>query len=132
MKKNNLTEAQKWFFIGDNEFGFACLGLKDEQDQFYAQICFLFQQAIEKYLKGYLVAHNIEVKKTHNLRYLCQQCININKKFEEFIEDCEIIDQYYIPTRYPAHWPIHTKTQAKEAHNIAKKLIDFIKQKLAI
>ncbi|MCK4554550.1 HEPN domain-containing protein [Candidatus Parcubacteria bacterium] len=132
MKKFNLAEAKKWFYIGDNEFGFACLGLKDRQDKFYSQICFMFQQAIEKYLKGYLAAHNIKAKKTHDLRYLCQECSNINKKFVDFIEDCETISQYYIPSRYPAHWSTYTKKQAKESYQIAKKVIKFVKNDLKI
>lgn len=66
MKKLNPQKAEDWFYIRDNEFGFARLGLEDKQDRFYAQICFLFQQAIEKYLKGYLVANNITTSK------LCQ------------------------------------------------------------
>lgn len=132
MKSINLTEAKKWFYIGDNEFGFACLGLKDKQDKFYSQICFMFQQTIEKYLKGYLAAHNIKAKRTHDLRYLCQECSNINKKFIDFIENCETVSQYYIPSRYPAHWPVHTEVQAKESYQVAKKVIKFVKSDLNI
>lgn len=132
MKKLNLAEAKKWFDIGDNEFGFACLGLDDKQDRFYAQICFLFQQAIEKYLKGYLAAHNIKVEKTHDLGYLCQKCSDRNKKFEEFIKDCENVSQYYIPSRYPAHWPLHTRKQAEKSYRIAKKIVDFIREELKL
>lgn len=40
MKNLNPKEAKDWFYIGDNEFGFACLGMEDKQDRFYAQICF--------------------------------------------------------------------------------------------
>ena len=132
MKKLNLTEAEKWLYIGNNEFGFACLGMEDKEDKFYAQICFMFQQSIEKYLKGYLAAHNIKAKRTHDLRYLCQECSNINKQFVNLIEDCETISQYYIPSRYPAHWSTYTKKQAKESYQIAKKVIKFVKSDLKI
>ena len=132
MKNLNLTEAKKWFYIGNNEFGFACLGMEDKEDKFYAQVCFMFQQAIEKYLKGYLVAHNIKVKKVHDLGYLCKQCSAVNKEFMDFYNDCKIVNQYYIPARYPAHWPAHTKIQAKESYQIAKKVIKFVKSDLKI
>ncbi|MCK5466075.1 HEPN domain-containing protein [Candidatus Parcubacteria bacterium] len=132
MKELNLKDVQEWFDIGNNEFGFACLGLDDEQDKFYAQVCFLFQQAIEKYLKGYLTAHNIKFEKTHDLGYLCQKCSNINKEFGEFIKDCEMVTQYYIPSRYPVHWPGHTREQAEKGHKIAEKIIGFVKGDLGL
>ena len=121
-----------WFYIGDNEFGFANLGFKDNQDRFYAQICFMLQQAVEKYLKGYLVKHKIIPKKVHDLGYLCKECSGCNKKFEDFIEDCELLSQYYIPVRYPIHYPIYSKEESKEAHEIAKKIINFIKKDLRL
>lgn len=132
MKKLNLAEAKKWFDIGNNEFGFACLGLDDKQDKFYAQICFLFQQAIEKYLKGYLVANNVDIEKVHDLGYLCKKCSHINKEFMGFYNECKIVSQYYIPSRYPAHWPLHTRKQAEKSYEIAKKIIDFVREELKI
>jgi HEPN domain-containing protein len=44
----------------------------------------------------------------------------------DFYEDCKIVSQYYIPGRYPTHWPILTKKQAEEAYKIAKNIIDYI------
>ena len=132
MKKLNLEDAQEWFDIGSNEFGFACLGLDDEQDKFYAQVCFLFQQAIEKYLKGYLTAHNMEVEKVHDLGYLCKQCFFVNKNFMDFYNDCKIVSQYYIPSRYPVHWPGHTREQAEKSHKIAERMICFVKGDLGL
>jgi HEPN domain-containing protein len=37
-----------------------------------------------------------------------------------------MVSQYYIPGRYPTHWPILNKKQAKEAYEIAKDIIGFI------
>jgi HEPN domain-containing protein len=130
MKKQAIIRAKEWFAIGDNEFGFAGLGLNDEQDQFYAQICFMLQQSIEKYLKGYLTAHDIRVERTHDLGHLCRQCSNINNKFKEFIIKCKKLNKYYIPTRYPTHWQICSRENAKEAYEIAKEIIGFIKKDL--
>ncbi|MEA1936546.1 MAG: HEPN domain-containing protein [Patescibacteria group bacterium] len=132
MKELNLKDAREWFSIGNNEFGFACLGLDDKQDRFYAQICFLFQQAIEKYLKGYLVANNVKVEKVHDLGYLCKQCSFINGNFIKFYNDCKIVSQYYIPSRYPAHWPEHTRKQAEKSYKTAKKIIKFVKKNLEL
>lgn len=130
MKKQALIKAKEWFNIGDNEFGYACLGLKDKQNKFLSEICFMFNQSVEKYLKGYLVAQDIKIEKTHDLDYLCQQCSVLNKRFKKFRDKCKRLNKYYIPTRYPAHWPIYTKKQAEEAYRIAKDIINFIKKEL--
>ena len=132
MKNNASIKAKEWFKIGDNEFGFAYSSLKDRHDKFYAQVCFMFHQSIEKYFKGYLVNSNIKFNKTHDLTYLCQQCEKVNKKFEKFIQECEIINQYYIKTRYPEHWSILRKEQAEEAYKTANKIILFIKKDLKL
>jgi HEPN domain-containing protein len=72
MRQLNSQKAKEWFKIGDNEFGFAELGYRDEENEFYSEICFMLQQAIEKYLKGYLVYNEIKPEKVHDLGYLCK------------------------------------------------------------
>lgn len=132
MKNKALKKAKDWFDIGDNEFGFAYSSLKDRHDEFYAQVCFMFHQSIEKYLKGYLAAKGGELKKIHDLGYLCKQCILFNKEFEYYLEDCKKMNKYYIASRYPQHWPIARKSQSQEAHKIAEKVIGFIKKDLKL
>lgn len=126
----NVKKANEWFKIGKNEFSFACLGMKDEHDEFYAQIYFMLHQSVEKYLKGYLVAHNVSFKKVHDLGYLCKKCSSLNEEFNSFYNKCKILNQFYIPTRYPVSWPLISKAQIQESFQIAKEIIDFIKKDL--
>ena len=35
-----------------------------------SSVCFHCQQAVEKFLKAFLIANGVEVKKTHNIEYL--------------------------------------------------------------
>ncbi len=44
---------------------------------FYAQICFHFHQAAEKYLKSYIIACDLEFKKIHDLPVLLQLCLTL-------------------------------------------------------
>jgi len=71
-KQPNKDGAIEWFRIGDSEFAFARLGLRDKENKFYAEVCFMLQQAIEKYLKGFLVYHNGAPEKVHDLGYICK------------------------------------------------------------
>jgi HEPN domain-containing protein len=40
-------------------------------------ICFHCQQAVEKYLKAFLVSKNIPFKKVHNLEVLLKMCASV-------------------------------------------------------
>ena len=43
---------EEWLEKADEDFGFASLNLNDPESPYYAQICFHFQQAAEKYLNS--------------------------------------------------------------------------------
>lgn len=132
MLKDNITKAKEWFEIGDREFNFAKINLKEKENKFYAEICLLLQQAVEKYLKGYLVAQGIKPKKIHNNRELCLACAEINKEFEEFIVECAKLNKYYVAARYPVCYEIYRREDANKALKTAEKVIEFIKKDLGL
>lgn len=70
---NHQKLSREWFEIGENEFNFAKISL-EELDAFYSQICFQFQQSVEKYLKGFLVYHKKKFPKIHDLTQLAKLC----------------------------------------------------------
>lgn len=49
--KNSHQLAQEWFKKAQADIDFAKLGFKETEH--YGQVCFLCQQAVEKYLKGF-------------------------------------------------------------------------------
>ena len=53
--------VDEWLEKADEDFQFAASVL--EESPFYAQICFHFHQAAEKYLKSFIIARNLEFKK---------------------------------------------------------------------
>ncbi len=87
---------EAWFAMAEDDLNFAKVGLREK---FYSQVCFLSQQAIEKTLKGYLVHLGKTYPKTHKLIDLYRLC---GAKFlEPFKNKIKLIDEFYIPTRYP-------------------------------
>ncbi len=130
MEENNNHQklSQEWFEIGENEFNFAKISL-EELDAFYSQICFQFQQSVEKYLKGFLVYHKKTFPKIHDLTQLAKLCAKIDKEFLGFLDKTDILSQYYLTSRYPLEYPSANKSQAKEAFQIAKEIINFVKVK---
>ena len=128
MQDKNITKAREWFEIGEREFNFAKLNFNDKQNKFYAEMCFMLHQAVEKYLKGYLVLINIEPPKIHDNGALCILCSRYNEDFNNHIDDCAKLNKFYINTRYPVHHEITSKEDAKDAFKITSNIIKFIKK----
>jgi HEPN domain-containing protein len=62
---------REWIAKADEDFEFALVNLK-EGKPFAALICFHFHQSAEKYLKAYIVAHDLGFLKSHDLLALAK------------------------------------------------------------
>lgn len=62
-------------------------------------ICFHCQQAVEKFLKAYLIFHNVEFGKTHNLEYLLELCSKSDEDFQKV--NVGNLSFYAVEIRYP-------------------------------
>lgn len=59
------------------------------------------QQAIEKYLKGYLLAKGWKLKKTHDLPELLDEAVKYYPGLEKIRSLCEETTVFYFEARYP-------------------------------
>lgn len=117
---------QEWLEKADDDLGFACSVVNDSP--FYAQICFHFHQAAEKYLKSFIIANDLEFKKIHDLPVLLKSCLVKKPGLKILMEDCRLLNGFYIDTRYPVHWPTqYTKEMALKAKTAAENIRDEIK-----
>lgn len=125
---------QAWFDFADDDLGFATTGLDDQQTSFFPQICFHFQQAAEKYLKAYIVAHKLEFKKIHELPTLLQVCEKDNSDFNILKKDCDFLTEFYFEARYPVDLPSSniTREMAERAKESAQKIGNFVKEKIVV
>jgi len=117
--------VQEWLNKADEDFGFASAGL--EFTDFFAQICFHFQQAAEKYLKALIIARQLEFRPVHNLLELVNSCRDVEPSMAQIEAACRFLNPFYIDTRYPVHWPAHydreTAWEAKEAAESIRALV---------
>jgi HEPN domain-containing protein len=125
MKENK--ECLEWINKAEEDFGFASLNLSDPAATYYAQICFHFQQAAEKYLKAFIIAHKLQFKKIHDLPELLRICAEKDPQLIILSEACEYLTDYYVDTRYPVHWP--SSISRKEAGK-AKTAVEQIKNEI--
>lgn len=126
----DVAIIKEWISKADEDFEFALVNL-EEGRPFTAQICFHFQQSVEKYLKAYIISDDLEFRKTHDLPALLETCISKNSSFKQLSEDCEYLTIFYIETRYPVHWPTnYTKEEALKAKKAAEHIRDGIRNAL--
>jgi len=117
--KNREALAQGWFRKGDSDL--ADVRRTIESDGPYDTGCFHAQQAVEKYLKGFLAWHGFEIPRTHDLEELQRQCLQ-----EAEIEGLSGLDLtdltgYAVELRYDAEfWP--SQSTAGEALELAAKV----------
>ena len=92
-------QAEEWFERGLHDIETAQL-LFDEQG-YTDSIAYHIQQAIEKYLKGYLVFNGKKPPRIHELDTLLNHIARFDDSFNGFLELCEKASRYYIEERYP-------------------------------
>lgn len=62
---------------------------------------YLAQQAAEKAIKGFLVAHKMKLTKTHNIATLLEKVEEINPVLAKSISDADDLTDFAIKYRYP-------------------------------
>lgn len=126
MRREESRYPGDWFRIGDNELRRAqnLLSLEDMEGA-----GFNIQQAIEKYLKGYLLSLGWELRRIHNLETLINEALVYNPSFEEFRFPCRKITEYYLEERYPLTVSSElTKEEMEESLAVAERMIEKIRK----
>ena len=118
---------EDWLGLAEDDWKFAAMGLREG---FYTQVCFHAQQSIEKSLKGFLVFRKKSYPKTHGLLELARLAPELG--LESLRESLAIIEDYYVPIRYPdaaagmkASGP-PSQEEAAEALDTAKKVFEMV------
>jgi HEPN domain-containing protein len=96
----NLKDTIQWFQIADADYNSAKI-LNNYIRKYNDIICYHCSQAVEKYLKGYLVYTDTILQNTHNLPYLNSLCIEKSKDFQEINSECRLLNNYTSQVRYP-------------------------------
>lgn len=97
---------------------------------FPAAASFHSQQAVEKFLKAYLVSHQVDFEKVHSIRYLLDLCTRIDKTFEELRDRAEPLTRYAVMGRYPVGGADPTEKDAKHSVQTAAVVRTFVLKRL--
>jgi HEPN domain-containing protein len=85
---------------------------------------------VEKDLKGYLIVHNENPPKIHDLVELCKLCETVEPEFSRFILQCSDLTQFGIMPRYPTEIQIGTDDVSRLLR-YTKEIKMFVSQKIA-
>jgi len=128
MKENRLKLAKEWFVKGDHDLTNAQLLYKNRG--YTDSIAVLIQQAIEKYLKGYLIYYEWKLRKIHDLVELLKEAIRLDESFNKFLPACDKITKYYFDTRYPYSAVEYSREEIKQSLKEANQIINKIKEEI--
>jgi len=126
---NNSTEdfIKQWLFKA-NEDILVVNKLTEYEIIATSSVCFHCQQAVEKFLKAFLIANDIEIKKTHNIEYLLSECADIDAEFMEI--DPKELSDFGVDTRYPGDMYIPDENETLEYKKLAFEIKVFVESKI--
>jgi HEPN domain-containing protein len=120
-------QVDQWIVFAEADMNAADI-LIDADFQIGSAVVFHCQQAIEKYFKAYLIEHDWQLKKTHDLSRLYENIVKI-RDLDLDLKPLQKINILYIDTRYPDESQ-PTKVDAKEAYEFAQEVEKKIRVEL--
>jgi HEPN domain-containing protein len=126
-----MKESERWLLFAHQDLRMAELAMTEG---LYNQVCFHSQQCAEKAIKGLLAQQGKVPPRTHRLADLLG-LLEPDPFAEDRIE-IQLLDRFYLPTRYPDALPgslpegLPDAGDAQEALTIAGKVLTQVKQLL--
>ena len=93
-----------------------------QEGRFREIVAFHCQQAVEKYLKAFLVRHQIEFPKTHDIAKLLDSVATVNANVAESLRDVDVLTPFGVEVRYPSDAPEVLEGGEIEALDIARRV----------
>ena len=92
----------------------------------YENVGFHAQQAAEKFIKAFLVRHQIEFSKTHNIGALRQLVTQLDPALTQQISGADALTPYGVEFRYPGDLPVLSRSEGSEALRLSEQVRDAV------
>ncbi len=125
--------ADKWMDFAHADLRRATILFREND---FEGTCFHAQQAAEKALKGFLVDHDVSYPRSHDLVNVNYLCRNIDADFSILDSKVALLNQFYMPTRYPdapagiTSVGSPSKDLTLEALDDAREIVEFCKERV--
>jgi HEPN domain-containing protein len=119
--------VKQWCFLANEDLRLAEFASVNMWPTPLEIICYHCQQAVEKYLKAFLVLHGKKPPYIHDLVELLKQCETINENFSQISDKCSVLTEYGVRLRYPGELQIEQRDM-NLAVNYAKEIYSFLQK----
>ena len=120
-----------WIEKADHDLGTALITYK-YIPKYKDTIAFHCQQAVEKYLKAYIIKLGLSLKRTHDLVHLLEMINQKDKVNQSYFEKVFELQDYAVEIRYPENRIELTNEDLNSAICIAKDIRKWILEKLGL
>ena len=117
--------VQQWLNRARKDLA-ACEVLLKGSLEDYENVGFHAQQSAEKFIKAFLVRHQIEFSKTHNIALLTQLVASVNPELAQKLTDADTLTPYGVEFRYPGDLPSVSRSEGEKALRLAEETRDLI------
>lgn len=126
MSASNSDYPKDWIRIAEKDFSRVEKLLEIEDPEAAG---FFLQQAVEKYLKAFLLSRGWRHKRTHDLEPLLNEMLMFDSTVEEYRAVCQKISGFYFIERYPLYGQVElTQDDVKGCLPQVKSLLDKIRR----
>ena len=129
IRKNNTKNFLTWLEYANEDLRIAEIAFKLSTNVPYRIIAFHSQQCAEKFLKGFMVYHNMDFPYTHNISTLIELClplVDLNKNLKQAKE----LSKYAVAVRYPTQYLKISRSEALRTVRIARHVKKVITELL--
>ena len=117
---------EEWVRLAERDFIRVHRCLRDDDPEAAG---FFLQQALERFLKGYLLSKGWRLRRIHDLEALLDDAQAYNPLLDQFRGLCQQVTGYYLIERYPLHGiSAPSESEVQSALGQAEQLIQLIKQ----
>lgn len=121
----SIKEIELWLSKGDHDLGTAKITYL-HIPEYLDTVTFHCQQAVEKYLKAYLIFLSIPFKFTHDLVYLLDLIVQKDLDFHNYYEIVSELQGYAIEVRYPNETIFLSNEKVEKALMIASNMRELV------
>ena len=126
-----VEEIKQWVIKGDHDLGTAKITYI-YIPEYLDTVTFHCQQAVEKYLKAYLIFQSVSFKFSHDLVYLLDLITQNDSDFERYYDRISELQGYAVEIRYPNETIYLSNEKVEKVLMIAKNVRDFVTEKMNV
>lgn len=128
---DQVKVIKQWIEKGDHDLGTAKITYL-HIPEYLDTVTFHCQQAVEKYLKAYLIFQSITFRFTHDLIYLLDLIIQKDSDFYNYYDTISELQGYAVEIRYPNETIFLSNEKVENAIRISKTIRKLVTDKIKI